>query len=154
MQTDPRQHLPDHVLTVMVNADRPDFRVFWSFLWGDDHNIDSDGDSYNPASRTWTMLTMASREISNTRFEIVPSRENKKHFKVCSKNEFMTRRVAWFLARETNGIILNGSEIIDADVLATELGDDFNLDEALHRADTCVWRKSTLENKYPNRDGY
>lgn len=152
MQTDIRKHLPDHVLTVMVNDNRPDFRVFWSFLWGDDHDIDSDGDSYNPASRTWTFLTMASREISNTRFEIIASRKNSSLFTVCSKNEWITRRVAYFLARETQGTIFQEGNLVDPAELAHQLGDDFNLNEALHRADSCIWRQSTLENKYPNRD--
>jgi hypothetical protein len=72
-------------------------------------------------------------------------------FEVISPNESIANRVALFLAKETDGQILrsdNSSQPYDA--LTNKLGNDFNLAEALTRADQSVWRESTLENPYPN----
>ena len=40
---------------------RPDFRLVITFLWSDMRNVDSDGDSDNPASTTWTWLYVKDR---------------------------------------------------------------------------------------------
>ena len=141
----------EYKIKVLVNSDRPDFRLFWIFLWGEDHSIDSDGDSYNPASRTWTWLYMSSRELKNQHFEINQVDENSLTFEVVSENEFLAKRVAFFLSKETNGnICWEDNNIYGFDFLADKLGDDFNLASALRRAYNSIWRKATLENPYPN----
>ena len=56
-------------------GDRPDFRVVLAFLWGDDHNCDTDGDSDNPASREWTCLYASSRERPGEVVDIFPQQK-------------------------------------------------------------------------------
>ena len=41
---------------VQPEGPRPDFRLVITFLGGDSHNVDTDGNSHNPASRDWTCL--------------------------------------------------------------------------------------------------
>ena len=41
---------------VRAERERPDFRLVITYLWHDLYNVDTDGDSYNPASRTCTRL--------------------------------------------------------------------------------------------------
>ena len=139
-----------HTIQVIINSDRPDFRTVWIFLWGENHDIDSDGDSSNPASRTWTQLYMKSREEENELFEIYPIEENPLIFEVASENIYLANRVAYFLCRETKGKLIDGHmNENNCNILENELG-DFNLAIALKRADECIWRKSSLENPYPN----
>src|SRR5687768_6834014 len=97
----------EYVLQVLINGERPDFRIFSVFLWGDNHNFDSDGDSYNPASRTWTCLYMASRELSGQYLKINLVSEQPLIFDVISPDQNIANRVAIFLAIETNGRIIS-----------------------------------------------
>jgi hypothetical protein len=140
----------EYTLQVTINGDRPDFRIFSVFLWGDD-NFDSDGDSYNPASRTWTWLYMASREVQGQYFEIYQMSESPLIFEVKSPNINIANRVALFLAKETNGQIISpDNNLYPYNFLTDKLGDSYNLQEAFERADRSIWRESTLENPYPN----
>ena len=134
-----------HTIAVQINSERPDFRLFWIFLWGEDHRFDSDGDSYNPASRDWTELYMSSREIGNQTFEILKIKDEPLVFEVSSANHCLLNRVTFFLKRETNGITEETDE-----TLVQNMGEDFDLEEALKRADESVWRTSSLDNPYPN----
>ncbi|MBL0018421.1 MAG: hypothetical protein IPP17_18785 [Bacteroidetes bacterium] len=132
---------------------RPDFRLFSVFLWGDDHNFDSEGDSYNPASQTWTWLYMRSREYKDASFEIAQSDLNPEWMEISSTDVFIARRVAYFLARETDSpILLPDGTSQSLESLADALGQTFDLQAALQRADKSVWRKATLEKPYPNLD--
>jgi hypothetical protein len=135
----------EYIVDVAANGPRPDFRLFIPFLWNEEHDVDSDGNSYNPASRTWTYLYMSSREIPDQTFEINEVSNQPIQFRVISTNEHLANRVAYFLARETNG------DIIGIETGKEKIG-DFNLEQALERADKSIWRKSTLENPYPNRN--
>jgi hypothetical protein len=136
-------------LRVIVNGDLPDFRLFSVYLWGEDHSYDSDGDSYNPASRTWTALYMGSREVSEN-FEMVQTEEHSAIFEVTSSDEFMVNRAALFLAKETNGQIAGPDDLLHSYHFLTDKLGDFDLRQALERAEKSVWRKSTLDNPYPN----
>ena len=134
-----------HNLEVKINSVRPDFRVFVDYLWGADHNFDSDGDSYDPASRVWTELYMSSREIENQSFMIGKIKDDPLVFEVSSENKYLLNRVVYFLKRETHGI----TQVSD-ETLLLNMGDDFNLEEALARADASIWRKSGPTNPFPN----
>ena len=60
-------------LKVKVKSERPDFRVFACYFFGNDfHSYDSDGNSFPVTSRNWTELYMGSREIADLSFEIWP----------------------------------------------------------------------------------
>ena len=60
-------------IKVKINSERPDFRVFASYFFGDDlYNYDSDGNSIPITSKNWTELYMTSRQNSDLSFEIRP----------------------------------------------------------------------------------
>lgn len=140
----------DYKITVLINSSLPDYRLFIDFMWGEGHNIDSDGDSDNPASRNWTYLYMKSREIENEVFSIDQTVKNSLVYEVTSSNEVIAKRAAYFLAKETNGKIDYNDKMFQIDLFEHELGNDFDLTKALQRAAISVWRKSSLENPYPN----
>jgi hypothetical protein len=97
-----------HTISILVKADRPDFRLFSVFLRGDNLSIDSDGDSYPASSRTWTELWMSNRGLPGSGFEILQSNEDSKIFSVTSDDAAISNRAAFFLAKETNGTISAG----------------------------------------------
>jgi hypothetical protein len=118
----------EYSIHVLVKGDRSDFRLFSVFLWGDYHNFDSDGDSYNLASRTWTWLYMASREFEGQYVEIDAASELPLIFSVESPVLHIANRAAFFLALETNGFIIDESNnLLPFDTLTDSLGEDFDL---------------------------
>ena len=141
-------------INVKIIKERPDFRVFATYFFGNDfHNYDSDGNSFPVTSRNWTQLYMSSRQESNLSFEIWPLNESPLILSVFSENSENAYRIAYFLARETNGAILNeNNESIQLDSLLDKLG-DFDLEERLFLADKSIWRQATDENPYPNLVG-
>ena len=138
-------------IKVKINSERPDFRVFASYFFGDDlYNYDSEGNSIPVTSRNWTELYMTSRQNSNLSFEIRPTIEDPLILQVSSEKAENANIIAYFLARETKGEILNDSnEIISLTSLIEKMG-DFNLQERLSLADKSIWRKTTEANPYPN----
>lgn len=139
-------------LTVKVNADRPDFRVFGVYFFGSDtHNYDSDGNSNPVYSRKWTELYMRSRENKDLWFEIFPNEGEENVLIVQSDNIETVNIIAYFLARETQGIIFDNGKIIPLEYLQKNMG-DFQLTQRLLLADNCIWRKSKETNPYPNLD--
>ncbi|WP_055442520.1 hypothetical protein [Lacinutrix himadriensis] len=138
-------------IKVKVNSDRPDFRIFASYFFGNDlYNYDSEGNSIPVTSKNWTELYMSSRNNSDLNFDIWPINENPLILEVTSGNVENVYRAAYFLARETNGEIINEKdEIQSLENLIEKMG-DFNLKERLLIADKSVWRKATEENPYPN----
>lgn len=138
-------------IKVKINSKRPDFRVFASYFFGDDlYNYDSEGNSIPVTSKNWTELYMTSRQYSDLSFEIRPINEDPLILEVSSEKAENANIVAYFLARETKGEILNESnEIISLNCLIEKMG-DFNLQERLSLADKSIWRKTTEANPYPN----
>ena len=93
---------------------------------------------------------MTSRQNSNLSFEIRPTDEDPLILEVSSEKAENANIIAYFLARETKGEILNDSnEIISLSSLIEKMG-DFNLQERLSLADKSIWRKTTEANPYPN----
>ncbi|ATA89153.1 hypothetical protein CAPN001_13090 [Capnocytophaga stomatis] len=137
-------------LKVQINEQRPDFRVFKAFFFGDDfHNCDSDGDASPVYSRNWTELYMRSRENKQW-FDIQCIEKDNLIFEITSDTEENVYQIAYFLAKETNGTILNDeNQIINKDNMFSKMG-NFNLEERLHLAEKSIWRKSSKENPYPN----
>lgn len=131
---------------------RPDFRLVITFLWSDSHNVDSDGDASNPASRDWTELYLMNREETAEEVEVYPSQATPLILAVDSDREYLSARVAYFLARETRGeVAMESGGYLSPDVLVSRLGAGFDLAAALQRADDSVWRRSTLDSPYPGR---
>ncbi|QHT70253.1 hypothetical protein GXP67_28190 [Rhodocytophaga rosea] len=139
-------------IKVLINGPRPDFRLLKSFIWSDFHNIDSDGNSFNPASRDWTELYIASRENKNEVIDINPININPLILEIKASSEILGNKAAYFLAKETSGQVMYQEEtrLNDADFLLDKLGIDFNIQDALEMSKRSVWRKSSLENPYPN----
>ncbi len=137
-------------LKVKINSERPDYRVFGAFFFGEDlHNYDGDGNSYPVWSRNWTELYMCSRENGQS-FDISPDNEEETILKITAERQEDVNALAYFLAKETNGEILDAdNQIIDAETLKSQLG-DFDLENRLRLAKESIWRQTSAENPYPN----
>jgi hypothetical protein len=137
---------------VKIEGNRPDFRMLAAFLWGDFHNINSDGNANNPASREWTELTLQNRESPFERVDINPIKTDPLVLKVKSNRRDIAARTAYILAKETNGMVADEleSEYKHYRFLISETGDDFNLQDALSRFENSIFAKTTLENPYPS----
>lgn len=136
-------------INVTIDSDRPDFRLFGTFLFGEEtHNYDSDGDSYTVYSRVWTELYISSREIDRC-FSIDKLTDDPLTFEVSSEQESTMYAIAYFLARETYGEVLgkDGSVLLFSDLV--KLIGDFPLKKHLAIADQSIWRTTSEENPYP-----
>ncbi len=141
-----------YILRVKVNSDRPDFRVFGAYFFGDDyHNYDSEGNSSSVSSREWTELYMHSRQNKDLWFDIDKVDENNTSIlEVTSDKIENVNIIAYFLAKETDGIVLDNTDRpISLEILKMKMG-DFDLEKRLLFADQSIWRKSTEANPYPN----
>ena len=138
-------------LFVRPSGARPDFRLVITFLWSEMHNVDSEGDSHNPASREWTWLYLQDRARPENIVEVHAVELEPLVLAIDSEQAVLAARVAFFLARETNGEVASETAVFtSADSLLPRLGIDFDVIEALRRADQSVWRSATEENPYPN----
>jgi len=147
-----KNNITEFEIRVRVKSNRPDFRIFASYFFGDDfYNYDSEGDCLLVTSEKWTELYVRSRENSDLWFEIYKEDEEQSLIlKVSSKNIETTYIIAYFLARETNGEVLdNDNEIILMSTLEKLMG-DFDLENRLLIADNSIWREATTNNPYPN----
>jgi hypothetical protein len=138
-------------IKVKINAERPDFRVFSAYFFGNDcHNYDSEGNSYEPYSRTWTELYMCCRANSDLQFNIDDIDQEPLIFEVSAKTVEIVHIVAYFLAKETKGEILDEkNHVIPLESLLSKMG-NFDLSTRLKLAENSIWRKSSVENPYPN----
>lgn len=138
---------------LIPNGNRPDFRVIISFLWSDNFNCDSEGNSQNPASREWTELYLANRENKNEYIEISEIDVDPLTFQILSSSPILAAAVTYFLLHETNGAwsknLEDGFQTSD-ECLISIIGDRFDLKKGISRSSQSIWRKSTLDNPYPN----
>ena len=131
--------------------ERPDFRLVVTFLWGDFHDIDSDGDATNPASTQWTWLYLQNRgnpaEIVN-----IDVAEEPTSFRIKADLPWLAAATAYFLAAEFDARVRaeEGREWLAPGTLIDRVA-PFDLKAAVLRARDSVWRKATLDNPYPNR---
>ena len=142
----------NEILYLKVKGDRPDFRIIRVFIWGEHHNTDSDGDSYNPASRTWTELYIASREVRNEYVDIYPVTLEPLVLEIQSPDIELTKQVTLFLAEETNSDIFRDETLLilltQEELRSSISFNDFDIRSK--RTKDSIWRQSTLENPYPN----
>ena len=139
------------IIYVSAPEERPDFRLFKTFIWCDEQNVDSDGNSDNPASQDWTELYMANRENRAESFDIHPARQEPLILEVEGTLESLASRAAYFLALETNGRIsfsLQGPWL-EPTALLPMLGHDFDVEAAMERVATSRYALATPENPYP-----
>lgn len=141
----------DHEFFVRLEGPRPDYRTLISFLWSDFHNVDSDGDSFNPASREWTCLYLQNREKEEEFVEIAKVGEPV-FLHVVSPFRSIALGIAYFLVHWSSGEIFeaNSDEPLDQKLVIDELEATFDLLTRIERAEHSIWNHSTLDNPYPN----
>ncbi len=137
-----------------INAERerPDFRLVITFLWHDLFNVDTDGNSYNPASRIWTQLYICNRQDGSEIVDVTRAVDAPLVLRVESKKRYLAARTAYFLAdfmsagvaESEDGPFLKPESIQDA------IGRDFDVDEAMRRVQSSPFIRSTLDDPYPN----
>ncbi len=85
---------------------RPDFRLVLAFVWGDEVDTDTDGDSRPVDSREWTELYAQNRGRKDEVFNVNPASDEPLVLKVQSKHEWLAAAVAHLLAEITGGGVL------------------------------------------------
>lgn len=131
---------------------RPDFRLVKVWLWGENHETDSYGNSFNPADRDWTELYLSSRKKDNEYIDIYPICENPPVLQIKGSAIEIILQTAYFLCVETNGQLSYSPDFhktVNLDQIKKRIG-AFNISEARERTDKSIWRKSSLNNPYPN----
>ena len=139
---------------IYLNAEkaRPDFRQVYAFLYSAFHDVDTDGDSFNPASRTWTRLWICNREKNSEWVRIFPVSESPLILEIESDLEFLAARTAYYLATymQSGVSLASDGPFVDPSSLSNMMGDDFDSKSASRRAAETPFAQSTLENPYPN----
>lgn len=137
-----------------VNAERerPDFRLVITYLWHDLYKVDTDGNSYNPASRTWTQLFIRNRQDDSEAIDIVPAIEDPLILLVESQKEYLAARTAYFLAEFMSTGIAETQDgpFRKPTTIQHALGAGFDVTEAMCRVQSSPFMESTLDNPYPN----
>ena len=139
------------IIYVLVPNERPDYRLVSTFLWSEEMNINTDGDSYNPASRVWTQLYIANRQNSEEEVDIYPAQAEPLILRVCSRLEYLAVRAAYFLAHYTKGEVsaLIDKDFADPTTLKSKVGAEFSIEDALRRTENSRYANTTLDNPYP-----
>jgi hypothetical protein len=137
-----------------INAerDRPDYRLVITFLWHDLFNVDTDGDSHNPASRTWTQLYIRNRQDESEEVDVFPVCVTPLILRVESQKDYLAVRTAYFLAEfmRTGIAVSEGGPFLDSKTIRDSLGRGFDVDAAMHRVKSSPFGESTLNDPYPN----
>ncbi len=136
---------------VSAPAERPDFRLVIAFLWHDGQNVDTDGDSHNPASRNWTELYLCNRENSAEMVDISPAQQTPLILEVESELEVLAARTAYFLACQTRGQVFTAlGESGQSPNCLLELMGEFQVEGAMRRVEKSPFTRATIKNPYPN----
>jgi len=125
-----------YTIYVACPGERPFFGWMKNFVWvEEDVDTDTDGDSYPRDSRTWTELTMITRDERDERFDVDPVQQNPLILKVRSEIQELAARAAYALAVYTGGGVSKQADgSFDApDVLIPYMGKTFDLAAALQR---------------------
>jgi hypothetical protein len=130
---------------------RPDFRLVLTFLWSDNRDCDTEGNSRNPASREWTELYCRNRETPAEVFDVSPVNAEPLVLVVESPHGWLAARIAYFLAVESVGSVADKPDGVytGPHVLTSKMG-DFDLEAANERVRQSVFQGATLEDPYPN----
>ena len=139
---------------VTTPNERPDFRTAIAFLWHDGQNVDTEGDSNNPASRTWTELYISNRERADETVEAFPYQNSPLILQIESDHENLAARLALFIATYCKGLVATSpdSEFLSPNTLLSRIGLDFESSTAFKRASESPFANSSLENPFPNLD--
>ena len=93
-----------HTIYITSPNERPDFRLVVAFLWRDGQNVDTEGDSHHPASRTWTELYVQNRENKDEVVEVSQYQQSPLVLRIESEQQYLAARVAFFLATYCNAV--------------------------------------------------
>ncbi len=99
------------------------------------YNYDSEGDSFEVTSKSWTELYICSREDEDLCFDIWKVSDDPLMFLVSSKTWEIVNIIAYLLARETNGEIIDTDGTVVSPEDVTKRMGDFDLPERLRLAD-------------------
>ena len=143
-----------HTYFITAPRERPDFRLVIAFLWHDEQNVDTEGNSDHPASRTWTELYVRNREREGEVVTVSPHGESPLVLSVQSELRHLAARVALFLATHCGGGVSADStgEFLQPDTLLQRVGADFDTSAAFRRVANSPFSRSSLDNPYPNLD--
>lgn len=133
---------------------RPDYRVMISLLWGDFEEVDTDGEGVNPAERDWTDLSVIRRSDDAQRIDIISVHREPLVLEISSPHPAIPPVIAYFLVHETGAswsTTPNGPYIRDVKLLEKRANHNFNLKAGMERAQSSIWRMSSLDNPYPNQ---
>jgi hypothetical protein len=97
-------------LFVRVGGPRPDFRLVLAFVWGDEVDTDTDGDSRPVDSREWTELYAQNRGRKDEVFDVLPAADEPLVLRVQSEHEWLAAAVAHLLAETTGGGVSDQAE--------------------------------------------
>jgi hypothetical protein len=137
-------------LFIQPSTPRPDFRLVITFLWDDLHNVDTEGDAQNPASKEWTELYCKDRECEQQAFAVEAVSDEPLTLRIRSEMSEMAARVAFFLATETRSLVAesDAGPWHSPEWLIDQVG-GFDLAEAKERVVRSRWQKATPDNPYP-----
>ncbi|SIN80187.1 hypothetical protein SAMN05444166_0945 [Singulisphaera sp. GP187] len=138
-------------LYVLPGGPRPDYRLVLAFVWGDDANCDTEGDSQHPADREWTELYAQKRSRPDEVFDVSPVGEHPLVLKVESSAEWLAAVVASMLAESSAGSVSDDPcGPFNAAKLLLDRMDGFDIGVAWARYWGSPFQKATADNPYPN----
>jgi hypothetical protein len=132
--------------TVHIIGPRPDFRVIIGLLYGDMHNVDTEGNSVPVHSRRWTSLYVKDRESDDPCVEI-EARDDGATFEVISEDQRLEELAAFYLFRFCGDRIEVDGRPIEAEQV-TALLTRYSVE--LARAEQSIWHRSSESVPYPN----
>lgn len=91
---------------------RPAYWRLAVFLWGEEVDVDSDGNSTHPDDMAWTELTLSKRPTDNQRVDIDPVKVKPLILKIVATTQPLAAQAAYFLAAQTEGKISKTDQII------------------------------------------
>ncbi|WP_338762278.1 hypothetical protein WAF17_17295 [Bernardetia sp. ABR2-2B] len=142
----------DFTFFLNPKKERPDFRLVITWLWNDLQNVDTEGNSYNPASKEWTELYIVNRENKNEKIDIYPITENPLLLEISATTKELSYKLVYFLSEQTEGDIFMEKEMNNI-ISKTEILNHIDskwLEDAKKRIDNSIWKNITLENPYPS----
>jgi hypothetical protein len=132
---------------IKVDKNPPDFRVFIDLLYGENHNVDTDGNSYPVNSRLWTYLYISDRESHDAPVTILVKQSNPNIFEVKSKSQELETLAALYLFLYCGtSIAFNDRELEQKEIEILKQ----RYTGQLQRAEKAIWHESSDQRPYPN----
>ena len=94
------------VVTLRNPGPRPPFYEVVDHVFGRDHEVDTDGNSLERDSTSWTELWVVSRENALLKLDIEPIGERPLALRVSGSTQAIVDRAARFLLEATGGELL------------------------------------------------